>query len=179
MMSRIFAVVALLIAASLFFLYVSPTWLGSITAARAKIAADDQALAAATSYASKENQLVSAEKQIDPQSLARLNQFLPNSPDDVELILNLDSLAARSGLSLSGVSVADTPLSGSGTASNGKAYNSIDLSLAATGSYASFRTFLSAIEHSSRILDISSLTVGGSNTGVYTYSMTLRLYWLQ
>lgn len=179
MISRIFAAVALLVAALTFFFYINPTWAGDIATAKATIASDDQALVAAEQYSNKENQLISAKKLIKPELLARLSTFLPNSPGDVQLILDLDSLAARSGLTLNSISIADTSGSNNNAIASGKAYNSIETSLSASGSYASFRSFLTSIEHSARLLDVTSLSVTGSNTGVYNYSMTLRLYWLQ
>ena len=56
---------------------------------------------------------------------------------------------------------------------------SVDLTLTATGTYKAFRTFLSGIERSARMLDVIRVSVRGSDTGVYAYSMTIRLYWLR
>ena len=55
----------------------------------------------------------------------------------------------------------------------------IDLTLAATGTYEDLNTFLAGVELSARLLDMRELSVAGSDTGVYDYTMTLRLYWLR
>jgi Tfp pilus assembly protein PilO len=184
MISRLLPILAFVAAVLIFFLYVNPTYNGTIASTQAAITSDNQSLAAATAYTAKENQLISAKNQIDPAALARLTTFLPDSSDDVGLILDLDALAAADGLSLTSVNVADqstADASGGSTSATAPTtpYASLDLTIAATGSYASFRSFLGSIESSERLLDVEQLTVKGSDTGVYTYAMTLRLYWLQ
>ncbi len=184
MNSRILPSLALVVALGIFFGYVGPTWNGSIAATQAAIAADDQALAASGQYVAQQNQLASARDAIDPASLAALTTFLPGSVDNVGLILDLNALAARSGLSVANIDVA--PGDTGGTKSAGVAstaalasVGSVDLSLSATGTFAALQTFLVGVEKSARLLDIRDLVVKGSDTGVYNYQMTIRLYWLR
>ena len=158
----------------------NPAWTGSIAATQAAIAADNQALSSASQYSAQQNQLASARDAIDPAALARLTNFLPDSVDNVGLILDINALAARSGLSLSNVDVIAN--SSSAAAAPGTAASplgSIDLSLSAVGTYGALQGFLKGVETSQRLLDVRDLVVSGSDTGVYTYHMTIRLYWLQ
>lgn len=183
MNSRAVPLLALLIAVVVFFVYVNPTWSGGIADTKAAIAADDQALAAASQYAVEQNQLASQRDAIDPSSLARLAAFLPDSVDNVGLILDLNALAAHSGLALSNIDVMtsqDSPLSAGVLPAGGAGpVGSVDLSLSAVGTYAALVNFLQGIERSRRLLDVRDLTVKGSDTGVYLYQMALRLYWLR
>jgi hypothetical protein len=55
----------------------------------------------------------------------------------------------------------------------------VNLNLSALGTFAAFQNFLIGIERSARILDISDIVVKGSDTGVYSYQMVIRLYWLR
>jgi Tfp pilus assembly protein PilO len=185
MNSRILPVLALLIAISIFFAYVNPTWSGSIAATKAAIASDDQALVAASQYTAQQNQLASARNAINSTDLARLAIFLPDSVDNVGLILNLNALAARSGLSLSNIDVTTNTASSASASPTGAIrtasvdpVSSVDLSLSAIGTYAALQNFLKNMEQSQRLLDVRDLTVNGSGTGVYNYQMKLRLYWL-
>ena len=100
MNTRVLPLVALFVAIGIFFLYVSPTWSGSIKTTKDAIALDDEALVAANQFAAQQNTLASARDAIDPADLARLTAFLPDSVDNVGLILDLNALAARSGFSL-------------------------------------------------------------------------------
>jgi Tfp pilus assembly protein PilO len=180
-------IIALVVAACIFFFYVSPTWSGSIASTKAAIASDDRALEAAGEYVAQQNELASSRNNIDPADLDRLAVFLPDSVDNVRLILDLNALASRSGLLISNIDVTKNdigptngkPNSNALQAIRAKPIGSIDLSLSAVGSYAAFRSFLTGVEKSARLLDVLDIVVMGSNTGVYTYKMVLRLYWLR
>lgn len=199
-MQRILPLLLLVFAVALFFLYVKPTYSGPITATRAQIASYDDALAAAQRFQQKEAQLTEQRAQIPSDSLARLSEFLPDGVDNVQLILDLDALAARSAVTLSEFSTqgdstgtsgstatsaaasADTstiPTLGSGNLGSNSPVDSLDLTFKATGSYAAFRTFLSGMENSLRPLDVTDLQITQSTTGVYTYGVTVRIYWLR
>jgi hypothetical protein len=56
--------------------------------------------------------------------------------------------------------------------------DSLTITVNTTGTYDTFRTFLAGLEQSLRPLDVTSITVNDSDTGVYSYGMTLRFYWL-
>lgn len=187
MSNRVLPLFALMIAAGIFFTYVQPVWNGSIAATKVAISADDRALAAASAYIAQQNTLAAARNTIDPESLARLATFLPDSVDNVGLILDLNALAARSGLSLSNIDVtsgaaatrpgASAP--GALPAARVNPVGSIDLSLSAVGTYGALQSFLVGVEKSQRILDVRDIVVRGSDTGVYSYQMKLRLFWLR
>lgn len=186
MNSRVLPLLALLAAAGIFFAYVNPTWTGGIAATKAAIASDDQALLAADTYARQQNALADARNKIDPADLARLNAFLPDSVDNVGLILDLNALAARSGLALSNIDVLSNTANASGAnapgalpAAGANPVGSVDLSLSAAGTYTALQSFLAGVERSQRLLDVRDLVVKGSDTGVYAFQMTVRLYWLR
>ncbi len=182
MNSRILPIFALVAAIAIFFGYVNPQWNGAIASTKASIVSDNQALTAASDYVARKNELASKRNAIDPTDLARLKTFLPDSVDNVGMILDLNALAARSGLSLSNVDVSAGPKTGStglGTKVGEGPVGSVELSLSALGTYDSFKRFLSGVENSTRLLDVRDLTISGSNTSVYTYKMSIRLYWLR
>lgn len=208
MTSRLLPFLALVAAVGIFFAYVNPLWNGKIASAKAGIASDDQALASAAAYVKRENELASQMNAIDPTALARLTTFLPDSVDNVGLILDLNALAARSGLTLSSLDVANassgaastpastpvttpasvpavapaTTASGPSFATAGQGSDpvgTVDLTIAAKGTYGALQSFLKGIEFSERLLDVRDITITGSDSGLYTYQMTLRLYWLR
>ncbi len=181
MNGRILPLLALVIAIGAFFVYVNPLMSGPIAEAKAAIARDDAALAVAQQYTAQENQLAAARNAIDPAELTKLNELLPDSADNVRLILDLDRIAGDSGLQVSGINVVTGTASGSSGGASIPAsspVSSIDLSLSAVGDYTAFQTFLSSVERSLRLLDVRSISIQGSDTGIYTYQVTLRLYWL-
>lgn len=191
MNSRILPILSLFLAIGILFAYVRPTWSGPIAATKAAIESSEKTLIAAQEYTTKQNELASARNAIDPTNLDRLAIFLPDSVNNVGLILDINALAARSGLSLSNIDIvnalggasasADAGGSGGGTVPIARPdpVGSIDLSLSAIGTYAALQEFLVGVEKSARLLDVRDVIVDGSDTGVYTYHMAVRLYWLR
>lgn len=182
MNNRILSLFALVFALGIFFMYVEPSWNGTITETKAKIAGDEKALAAAAAYSNQQQKLASARNAIPQENLTKLETLLPDSVNNVGLILDLNALAARSGISLSNLDVAAVNTSSSAIGALPAAASpigSINLSLSAAGSYTAFQSFLQGIEKSARILDIQDIAVKGSDTGVYAYQVKMRLYWLR
>lgn len=175
-------------AIALFIGYTQPTYTGSVKEIEGRIADLDTALIAARQFKDKEAELTRQQAEIDPEQLARVNAFLPDSVDNVQLIVDLNSLAARSGVQLSNFDIIDDTAS-AGTAADGavepavlgtgETMESLELSVSATGTYAAFHAFLDGVEKSLRPLDVVQLDVKDSATGVYTYTVTFRLYWLR
>lgn len=181
-MRRIVPAFAILFAAGIFFGYVNPLWNGKIASTKAAIAQDDQALAAASEYQKRESELAAERNAIDPDALAKLERFLPDSVNNIGLILDLDALATRTGLALSSINVASARGSAENQSSSASPTNpvgSIDLTLNAKGTYAALEEFLKGVEQSERLLDVRELVVEGSSSGVYNYQLTARLYWLR
>lgn len=182
-MSRLLPIGCLLLALGLFFGYIQPTWAGSIASKKSQITSYESALAAADRYKSKEAQLTTARNSIPPESIARLNSFLPDSIDNVQIILDLDALAARSGVKLSNFDIKSTSAStevagdpATGGLQAGSVIDSAEITLTVTGTYTAFRGFLSQIEQSLRMLDVVNISVKDSKTGVYGYDLTIRIY---
>jgi hypothetical protein len=197
-MSRILPIVLIVLSACLGYFYIYPTWSGDVTTQQQQISSYNQALDAAKNFSTEQKNLVSKSSAITPDELANLQEYMPDSVDNIQLILDLTSLADRYGVSLSNFSIQDNDASDSGaqgsaasagTANSGTpansslfqssgATNSLDLSVNATGTYEDFLAFLTAVELSRRPLDVMKLSLTNSDTGVYTYSMTFRIYWL-
>lgn len=182
MISRIIPVVLILIATGLFFGYINPAYNENIQMLRTQIDSYDKALLAAKNYHEKEKQLKKEREKIPDAALERIEAFLPNGVDNVQLILDLNALAERSGLTLSDFDISENRDGGNGDAlslvADGQV-ESLDLSVTARGNYASFKAFLEGTQASLRMLDMIELTVADSETGVYTYQIKFRIYWLR
>ncbi len=189
MMSRVLPIVFVLAAIGIFFGYIHPTVTGQIATTQGEISEYDRALDAAKRFDEKQSQLASELKALPPDGVKRLEQFLPNNVNNVQLILDLDALASKSGLKITAFSDAESatktpsssvsPESSFGTPENSQPYDSLDLTITATGSYAQLRVFLDGIEASLQPLDLVGLRISDSPTGIYTFVMTFRLYWLR
>lgn len=191
-MSKALPILFLLIAGGIIAGYVHPTVTGDIAAATVEIKKYDAALKAAARYEQKQAQLATEQQALPEDGVDRLEQYLPDNVDNVQLILDLDGLASRSGLTITNFNTTESVTSVTGDSVEtdaeptgrlvlldpSKPYESLDLSITASGSYAQMRSFLDGVESSLRPLDLTSLQLLDTPTGIYRYQMTFRLYWL-
>ncbi|KND47019.1 MAG: putative pilO [Parcubacteria bacterium C7867-004] len=190
MNSRIIPIILVIGSIALFALYVHPTYTQSIATLSGEIKGYDAVLASAKRFKEKQSDLSAQKSAIPLDQLARLEAFLPDTVDNVQLILDLNALAARSGVSLSDLDVAlpekkDEQIDGSGRISltGQNPIETLEVSLSITGSYGAFRTFLAAAENSLRPLDIVEIVVTDEGAeaaaGTHNYDVTFRIYWLR
>lgn len=183
MIGRIIPLFILIGALALFFGHVQPEFNGTIAGLRAKISAYDKALAAAGQFSEKEKTITNQQSAIPSDDLMRIAKFLPDGVDNVQLIVDLNALASRSGVKLSNFNVAqpeEESLDAGRAASDVVGpTRSLDITVKGIATYSAFRTFLDGVEHSLRPLDLVALSIQDSETGVYSYDMTFRIYWLR
>ena len=191
----IIAIISVVAAGAIFFVYTQPTY-DTVQTEQAQIAQYNAALDKATQLQTLKQTLLSRYNAFDTNSLGRLQKLLPDHVDNIALILDLDSIASRYGLMLQNVDVsssggqaaANQATIGAIGASN-QAYDSLSLTFTTQGTYSNFLQFLTELETSLRIVDLASLTISpaasNSTTGakpaepVYNYNITLRTYWLK
>ena len=111
----------------------------------------------------------------------RMNKVLPDNIDTVRLALDLDSMAARYGISIKNI---QTIL---GTNRNANLivlpeyesdYETATITFGFVSSYDNFMRFLADIEKNLRIMDIKSITFQTSDSGFYDYQVSAETYWL-
>jgi hypothetical protein len=181
--------VFLLVAGAIFLGYIHPTVTGAIANTNTEIHSYDAALAAAKQFQQKKAELTTARAALPPDGIKRLEGFLPDGVDNVQLIFDMDALASKTGITLSDFNTSEStktatgfavaPTADSNVYETRSPYDSLDLSMTATGSYTALRAFLNGVETSLRPLDLVEFSLVDSPTGVYTYKMTFRLYWLR
>jgi hypothetical protein len=184
MISKLLPFIAIAASIGLFFMYINPTYTGTIKSLGDEVSQYQSALQASDVYKARETALTAQRDVVPADDLAKLSAFLPDGVDNVQLILDLNALASRSGVSLSDFKIGDNASKSQGSGSALKVdspsvVDSLDLSVSADGTYASFRSFLTGIESSLRPLDVVNVDLKSSDTGVYKYAVTLRIYWLR
>ena len=126
-----------------------------------------------------------------------LEKMLPDNIDNVRLIIDTNAVAARHGLIVKNIKT-----SASGSADNANSaskinsapvalvpageimpiigsYNTMILSFAVSSSYEAFKAFLTDLESSLRIMDISKITLSVSESSAYNYDVEIKTYWLK
>ena len=153
-----FAIPVILIGISVasFFFLVSPMYSGEngITALRAQIVSYNEALDNSKALESERDKLTQKYNSIDPDNLEKLKKFLPDSVDNIRLILEIEQLAAPYGMVLRDVKYDTNPKAeakpSTGTVVAGgaaptvvnKNYGTWDLEFSTEGTYNNFLNFL-------------------------------------
>jgi Tfp pilus assembly protein PilO len=176
--------VTLLIAAiGLFVMYTNPTYAG-LKDERVVDAAYSDALGKAKELRARREELERKQNAFEPENQQKLARLIPDQVDNIRLIIDINNIAARHGLSLSGVALGEVSNSSreANTLSVGPSsepVGSVSLGFSVTASYEEFLAFLQDLEHSLRILDIEKLSfTSGETLNKYSFDFTIRTYWL-
>ena len=180
-----------LIAGSIFFFYTKPAY-DDVHVRQIQIAQYDQALDKAAQLQQIKQSLLTRFNAFDPNDVARLQKMLPDHVDNISLILDLNSLASKHGMSLENVDVTNASNNTQTNVSNTigasqEDYDSLTLRFTTHSTYRNFEQFLEDLESSLRIVDLTSLSIAqdSSNTArvggapTYQYQITIRTYWLK
>lgn len=129
---------------------------------------------------------------ISEQDRERLEKMLPDNVDNVRLIIDVNGVGARHGLTLKNIktsasSANATNAQGAATPSSPRAnvvnvantYDTVTLSFNVTTNYQTFINLMKDLEASLRIMDISKITLTANDTGNYEYGVELKTYWLK
>ncbi len=186
------------IAVAIFFMFTNPIY-KDIAERRALAASYNEALNNSKAYKVARDELVRKSNAITPENQDKIKKLLPDSIDNIRLILEIGQVAAPYGMTLKNVAY-DTNVEkvtgAKGTAVQGgqkeasrKDYGAWDLQFSTDGTYINFINFLKDMESNLRIVDVSSIRFssdvgGGLKTDtalpdVYTYTFKIKTYWLK
>jgi len=128
------------------------------------------------------DQLLEKYNSFPASELERLERMLPNNVDNVRLVLEVDRIAARYGMSIKNIRT------GTGSERSqertligreDKPYDTFSLEFSIDGPYSNFVSFVSDLEKSLRIVDIENITFSSSDDRVSSYTVRIKTYWLK
>jgi Tfp pilus assembly protein PilO len=183
-MKNIFSIIVIVAAIASFVLVVQPQY-QEIQALQQKSDELEQVLANARQLQSARDELLEKRSSMSNADIARLEKMVPESVDNVKLILELQNIANDFNLE---IQTASTDREQEGEEGEEEAsfvdvesrdYGIISLNFNIVGRYDDFLAFLSDLERNLRIIDVRALSFSGDDTGVYSFSITLDTYWLK
>ncbi|OJI09568.1 MAG: hypothetical protein COV08_00270 [Candidatus Vogelbacteria bacterium CG10_big_fil_rev_8_21_14_0_10_49_38] len=141
----------------------------------------NEALINADKIKDKIAELNRAEESISAEDLAKLEKFIPDHIDNINLIIDVNNIAFRHGLSLKDVKVREaearatqsTPLTGQNQISE------TFISFSVAGDYAALISFLDGLANSLRVADVTNLSFSVDNIGVNQYNFEVKTYWVK
>jgi len=185
-MNLITPIILIIVSMAVFFGYVDPNYRGtdpvnrSVQSLQAEDAQYQEALNNSNQIREKRNMLTTKSKNFTAEQIDRLEYLLPNNIDNIKLVIDMNNIAQKHNLFLKNIkldSAAGTDSTKLGSDNN--KYGTVGLSFSVTSSYNNFYDFLSDLEKSLRLVDITDLSVTGNDTGLYDFSVGLKTYWLK
>lgn len=161
------------------FIYPSVTNLSNLFNERQKY---KDALGVVNNIEDKKNELLTEFNNISAADKKDIETILPNSLDFVNLISQIDAVAASHGISIDKISSRETGSSVGESvekAQSARPYQSSIIGFSLVAPYDKFRDFIDDLGKSLRTLDIRSVELKTQENGAYSYDVTFETYWLK
>jgi Tfp pilus assembly protein PilO len=177
-----------IIAIGLFFSYLKPAY-SELNASKERLARVDQAIQESDKLLANYADLQNKMKAISEQDRKNLMKILPDSVDVVRLILDIDSLATKYGLTIRTFEIPDIDSQlnqkskNVGVPEENSPILKAVLTIECEGSYADFKKLLVDIERSMSLMDVVALEVDVADTQETqeeaVFTLGLQTYWLK
>ena len=126
-------------------------------------------------------QLTDDKNKISGENMDKIERMLPDSVENVSLILEINNIAKQYGMNIKGTSIAESTAarSSASVGPDSQKYGAISLSFSVTTSYDNFLTFLKALEDNNRLVDVTGLSFSAAKGDNYDFNVTIQTYWLK
>ena len=130
-------------------------------------------------------------REIKVEDREILEKILPETVDNVRLILDINNIADNYGIIIRDISVTGGPIAEDDTGANNTAsrnaannlnqrYGTISLGFSVSAEYETFKAFLRDLEDSLRVVDIKDIGIQTASEGTFNnYTVSLDTYWLR
>lgn len=119
---------------------------------------------------------------ISKTEIERLGKALPENVDTVRIALDLDTIAARYGITLSDVAI-DKESQAAATQivlpDHALPYERTPVSISFVSNYQNFKQFMQDLEQSLRIMDVRSVSFVVTDSGLYEHKIVIDTYWVK
>lgn len=186
-------VIAILVAVGLFFTYVQPTF-DEIRAVQDETHDYDEAISKAEQLRDRINELNRQKNSISLTNLERLEAFLPDRVDEVELLIAIDALADTHNLAFGDIIVGGESAEAAAESarnrtdeddmpdndgSPGDQYEQLDIGFTVTGTYEDFREFLKEVERSLVLMEVTEIAFTESEGDLIEFMLDIRVFSLK
>jgi Tfp pilus assembly protein PilO len=166
----------ILISAGLFYTFISPQY-DKIKALQAQAGEYANVIQSVNDLKDTRDSLLTKYQSLPKSELDKLGRILPDHVDTVKLALDIDTIASKYGISIKNIKV-DSEIPNA-IVTSGSSYETIKVNFNFITSYSNFRRFLTDLEASLRLIDITSIGFDSSDNGLYQYEISFNTYWLK
>lgn len=191
MFKALIPIIAVIGAVGLFFTYVQPTF-SDIRVAQVEVEQYSEAVGQAEQLRTRIDELKMRMDSLTSEDLERLEALVPDVVDEVSLFVDIDALAQAHGIVLQNIKVGKFELSvdeeheealaflaGSdphALSSQDNSYESLDIGFQISGTYESFRAFLSDLERSLSLMDVMKVHFTVLEGDITEFELVIRVY---
>ncbi|MES2314750.1 MAG: hypothetical protein V4524_02320 [Patescibacteria group bacterium] len=191
---NITATILLVLAGALYFTYTKGIWME----AQDVKTVNDQYVSAI----SNAERLITLRKKanddynsITADDREKLDKMIPDTVDNIRLIIDLNNVGVQNGLSLKNITASAKSSSGSASGATSQSssggfgkkdtsginipnIDTVGVSFSVSATYQQFINLMQALEANMRIMDLTHLSVTANDTGTYDFSVQLNTYYL-
>lgn len=190
-MKKLMPIILIMLSIGIFFFFIDPIY-KKIQVLNEEIKENNEMLTLVEKLQRERDSLQEKYNSIGDDKRARLEKVLPDTVDNVRLILDINNIAKDFGIAIAGISingggidVANESTSNLGNKSlvsgnsNTSKYGTITVGFSVSATYDVFKQFLRRLEESLRLVDVRAFNVSAGDGVFYNYSVTLDTYWLR
>ncbi len=123
-------------------------------------------------------QLINRFKNISPEEVERLQQFLPDTVDNVRLLVDIDAIAKRKRLTITNININTEEATQDDEDKSG--VGKVSITFTFVSSYNAMKDILAELERSLRVVDVRKVEVAtGSDPNTFATTLTIDTYWLR
>lgn len=124
------------------------------------------------------NDLIDRFKNISPEEINRLKSFLPDTVDNVRLLVDIDAIAKRKRLTITNISINTDEATQEGEDVGG--IGKVGITFTFVSSYNAMKDILAELEQSLRMVDVKKIEIAtGADTNTFATTLTIDTYWLR
>lgn len=177
-MNLIAYIIMITAAIASFFLYTNPQY-KHVQTLKAQASKYEVALEKAKQAEQIKAELATKRESFSQEDIDQLQKMLPDTVDNIRLLLDINQIAASYGSGIAGIRVDTTASDQQAQTGQKTDLGAVTIGFNVTMSYTSFLAFLKDLERSLRITDLTVLSFSSTDTGQYSFGVTLKTYWLQ
>lgn len=170
-------------AIALFVVYTDPAYQAT-KEVKAQVESYDNALTKSQELKKVRDQLLSKRNALVVEDVQKLEKVLPDNVDNIRLIIDVNNIATRRGLTLKNVQLGT--ISNQANAANplavgdsGAPLGSATLGFTVAASYDDFLVLLADLEHSLRVVNVEKISFSAGERAENDYTFSIRTYWLR
>ena len=176
-MKSIAALILAVAGIALIFWAAKPLW-GEASALRVEHNNVDSVLSDLINLRTTRDELLQAYNSINKGDLEKLGKIVPPTPDSAGLLVYLEKTTADRGIRLRRAEFEKEPTNQLKTIqATTLNYNVLPISFTVSSAYDSFKSFLSALERSARVMDVTDISFTVSKTNLFEFTIKSKTYY--